>query len=117
MNTIKTIQPVDIQDKKQVPSDTRTCESTKKKKFDTLLDNRKTIKWFIHGAVGWAKSITGVQTVNPQKRNARLAICIKCSELVGNPLRAKYYVRCELCGCVVWHKTNLTAESCPKGKW
>lgn len=117
MNNIKTVESVGDQEKEQAQSINTTCESTKKKKFDALIDNTKTIKWLIHGAMGWAKSITGVQTVGPQKRNARLALCIKCSELVGNPLRAKYYVRCKLCGCVVWHKTNLAAESCPKGKW
>ncbi|MEO1263978.1 MAG: DUF6171 family protein [Bacteroidota bacterium] len=49
--------------------------------------------------------------LNAEERQQRNAICKNCEHsILGQKT-------CSVCGCVIWLKSRLKTEDCPKGKW
>ena len=51
--------------------------------------------------------------VTPQEYKTRYEICMKCEHKV---VRLNIPT-CEVCGCILYIKTKISNQSCPKDKW
>jgi tetratricopeptide (TPR) repeat protein len=52
---------------------------------------------------------SGLKTVSPETQRERLEVCARCEHHTG--------VRCRICGCFTYAKSQMTHENCPLGKW
>ncbi len=77
----------------------------------------KAVDKVINGAVGIAKSVTGVGVATEAEVEGRRVICRQCEHAIPcNNNNGKKCV-CAKCGCRLKHKTRVASESCPLGKW
>lgn len=67
----------------------------------------------IHGTVGLAKAVLGVDRADEETIQRRRAICRACPHAIPCPLLANQKCRCALCGCLLSAKTVLAGETCP----
>ena len=74
----------------------------------------------IHGAVGIAKAVVGIDRTDPDELTRRVRACL------GHPTGGPDAIppcdqydsgKCNACGCFVKFKTKLDSERCPLGKW
>jgi hypothetical protein len=59
----------------------------------------------------WDLFNKNIGRVEQRIQETRLAICLKCPELI------KLTGQCKQCGCIMKAKTKLPNASCPLGKW
>lgn len=73
-----------------------------------------TLGGVLHGAIGLAKAMAGIDRASDETIDRRGAICISCnqSESVAGVLQ-----RCKICGCATAAKIRNASEKCPLGKW
>lgn len=75
------------------------------------------IRRLAHGATGLAKSLAGVDLARPATIEARRMLCRACPHAKPCKRNPQRKCTCELCGCLLTHKTRLASEACPVGKW
>ena len=61
----------------------------------------------LHGAVGIAVAVTGLDPAEPELVQRRMAICGECEHSKFKP------GKCDLCGCLLGAKIRLASEKCP----
>jgi len=72
----------------------------------------------IHGATGIARSMLGIGLAEPVVIEARRDACRLCPHSTKRECDGQILVRwCELCGCLIAHKSRLASEQCPDNRW
>ncbi len=78
----------------------------------------------VQGVKGLTSSVLGIGLAEQSIIDERRNVCRDCEHATRNPNKVHLptkglttWSRCQICTCLIAHKTRLQNESCPKGKW